>query len=530
MRDLNAIPQMPLVLWTGLPLWVVLPFTLWCAYTITRCIYLLYFHPAAKFPGPKLAAISNIPYAYHWLRGRWPWAVEEMVKQYGDIVRVAPNEIVFTTTQAALGNSYLHKTFALTRAKWYSDIYNPAVKNHEIWLKTDLMDFGTGDLGFIWEQDPVKRREVAKKVFPAFSSKAIKAKEPTVQQHIDLFITKMKAIGSDPGGVSLNTWLFWLAMDMSADLAYSRDLHQMQEETSSDFMETLLGTNFFATIMQVSKKLPFLTPLAYLVVPLSIIKKLGKTFKMNSEAVQRRIDNHGNTKHPDFMDHMVPDNSPVPIPEKLKIHIEQVALQMFIAGFDPIQLVYFSSLFFLMKEPEVLRTLMQEIRSEFSSYDEITPDALANLPYLNACIHETMRIHVPTATGMPRKSPGAVVDGNYIPKGVVCQTSFFTITRNPRNFHDPLRFCPARWLPADHPQYESKFARDKLKSYFPFGVGPRACTGRKIAWSQCRLFLGKVLWTFDLEQTLGQSATFDKDYSTHVMWYKPEIRIRFIQR
>ncbi|RYC66018.1 hypothetical protein CHU98_g225 [Xylaria longipes] len=411
-------------------------------------------------------------------------------RTFRDVVRVAPNEIVFATTQAAL------------------DIYNPAVKHHETWLKTDVMDFGSGDGGFIWEQDPVKRREVAKKILPAFSTKAIKAKEPTVQQYIDLFVTKMKAIGSEQGGVDLNTWLVWLAMDMSADLAYSRELHQMRDETSSDFMETLLGTNLFGTIMQVSKKLPLLTPLAYLVVPLKVIRKVGKTFRMNSEEVQRRINNHGNTKHPDFMDYMLPVGTPVPVPKKLKVHIEQVALQMFIAGFDPIQLVFFSSLFFLLKEPEVHEILVQEIRSNFNSYDEITPDALSALPYLNACIHETLRVHTTNSTGMPRRSPGAMVDGYYIPKG----TSFFTIARSPRNFHEPLNFRPTRWLHADHPKYDARFAEDKLKSYFPFSLGPRACTGREIAWSQSRLFLAKVLWTFDLQQTRGQDATFDQDY------------------
>lgn len=66
------------------------------------------------------------------------------------------------------------------------------------------MDFGTGDLGFTWEIDPAKRREVAKKVLPAFSTKAIKAKEPTVQMYIDSFVEKMKELGSAPEGVSLN--------------------------------------------------------------------------------------------------------------------------------------------------------------------------------------------------------------------------------------------------------------------------------------------------------------------------------------
>lgn len=67
------------------------------------------------------------------------------------------------------------------------------------------MDFGTGDGGFIWEQDPVKRREVARKILPAFSTKAIKAKESVVHQYIDLFIEKMRIAGGNPEGVDMNT-------------------------------------------------------------------------------------------------------------------------------------------------------------------------------------------------------------------------------------------------------------------------------------------------------------------------------------
>ncbi|KAI2621839.1 isotrichodermin C-15 hydroxylase [Hypoxylon sp. NC1633] len=492
--------------------WLSLAATILFTYAVSRCVYLLRFHPASKFPGPKIAAVSNVYYAYQWLRGRYPWAVDELVKEYGEVVRIAPNELVFSTPQAA------------------QDIYSPATKSQELWVKTDLMDFGAGDGGFIWEQDPAKRREVAKKVLPAFSSKAIKAKEPTIQKYMDMFIEKMKEFGNGPDGVDLGKWATWLAVDMSADLAYSREMHHLRDTKTSELLETLLGTNFFGTVMQVSKKFPLLSPFAVLFVPLRIIRLVPKFYKMNSEEVQKRIDNREKTTHPDFVDYMLPAGAPAPTTKKQKVHLEQVAMQLFIAGFDPIQLTFYSSIFFLLQNPASYANLVEEIRTSFQHYDDIAPDSLVDLPYLNAVIHETLRVHVANAGGMPRRSPGAMVDGHYIPEGVVCQISNRSIARNPRYFFDPATFRPERWLKAGHLKYDEKFSKDNLKGFAPFGLGPRACTGREIAWSQVRLFLAKVLWVFDLEFTRGQDKTFDRDFNVYVMWNKPDVWVKFKPR
>jgi cytochrome P450 len=182
-------------------------------------------------------------------------------------------------------------------------------------------------------------------------------------------------------------------------------------------METLLGTDLFAIVIQISRKFPFLSPLAYLFIPPKIIAKVSGTINMNSQEIQKRIDNMGKTRHPDFIDYMLPTDAPQ-LTKKQKTHLEQVALQLFVAGFDPIQLVFFGCLFFILKEPDVLDSLVQEIRSKLKTYDEITAEAVATLPYLNACIHETLRLHAVSSAGLPRTSPGAVVDGTYVPKGV----------------------------------------------------------------------------------------------------------------
>ena len=38
--------------------------------------------------------------------GKYPWAVVEALRKYGDVVRVAPNELAFITPQAFAGTEY----------------------------------------------------------------------------------------------------------------------------------------------------------------------------------------------------------------------------------------------------------------------------------------------------------------------------------------------------------------------------------------------------------------------------------------
>ncbi|TVY85265.1 Cytochrome P450 monooxygenase aclL [Lachnellula suecica] len=402
------------------------------------------------------------------------------------------------------------------------------MNGYETFLKTDLMDFGAGDLGLIWESDPIKRKAVAKKILPAFSTKSLKAMEPIMHEYMDLFVTKMKQFGGKPDGLLMNDWVLWLATDMSADLAYNLEMQQMRDGKPSDLVTTLCGTSFVAMLMQLSKKLPLIALATPFFIPFKVLRKVPATLKTNSAQVKRRIDSRGKTRHPDFMDYMIHADGPPPSSKTDLIHMEQVALQLFIAGFDPVQIVLYASMFFLVKYPSTCATLTKEIRESFQIYEEMKPDSLGRLKYLNAFISEVFRVHLTVGTGMPRISPGATVDGVYVPTGVVCQVSSFTAMRSERYFRDPLEFHPARWLPQDHSLYDIKYADDNLKAFYPFGVGPRMCTGREIAWSQIRLFLGKVLWSFDLEAVSGHEKSFNRDFRVFVMWERPELYVRFL--
>lgn len=52
---------------------------------VSLAFYRIYFHPLAKFPGPKLAAISRYYEGYYdaWKQGRYIFEIEKMHRKYG---------------------------------------------------------------------------------------------------------------------------------------------------------------------------------------------------------------------------------------------------------------------------------------------------------------------------------------------------------------------------------------------------------------------------------------------------------------
>lgn len=69
-------------------------------YLVLCCIYRLTFHPLAKFPGPKLAAITSLWAAYYDLRKNPSLAkkLPALHDKYGPIVRTFPNGTIVSHT------------------------------------------------------------------------------------------------------------------------------------------------------------------------------------------------------------------------------------------------------------------------------------------------------------------------------------------------------------------------------------------------------------------------------------------------
>lgn len=154
---------------------------------------------------------------------------------------------------------------------------------------------------------------------------------------------------------------------------------------------------------------------------------------------------------------------------------------------------------YLLRNPEILAKLKDEIRGACKTEADINMDVLANLPYMNACIEEGLRIFPPVPVGLLRTVPtgGSTIDGHLVPANTSVCVSSWGASHSASNFADPDTFIPERFL--DTPESSARFGSDVKKAAQPFSLGPRGCIGRNLTYVELRLILAAFLWNFDIE-------------------------------
>ncbi len=70
----------------------------------------------------------------------------------------------------------------------------------------------------------------------------------------------------------------------------------------------------------------------------------------------------------------------------------------------------------------------------------------------------------------------------------------------------------------------SPFYHDKRGVVQPFGVGPRACLGKGLAYSEMRVILARLVWNFDLE--LCEEAQDWDQQKSYTLWEKRQLLCR----
>lgn len=167
-------------------------------------------------------------------------------------------------------------------------------------------------------------------------------------------------------------------------------------------------------MFEIGRRLPLLWPVLLFALPANIKKKFDLFLEYSRDLVRARVARKDTVTREDFFARLLADKSE----NKSEEWLMAQANVLVIAGSDTTATALATITYYLAANQDKLWHLQQEIRRTFEDSSSITSDSLQGLPYLNAIIEEGLRICPPTSFGLPRISPGALVDGHMVPAGV----------------------------------------------------------------------------------------------------------------
>jgi cytochrome P450 len=141
-----------------------------------------------------------------------------------------------------------------------------------------------------------------------------------------------------------------------------------------------------------------------------------------------------------------------------------------------------------------MQRLREELDSVLDEDDDIAPyEKVKYLPYLRACLDESLRLFPPTSHGLPRMTPaeGASVLGEYLPAGVTVSMSAYVVHRDSNIFPEPDKFIPERWL--------GEAGKDLGPYFVSFSAGARGCIGRNISYLEQTVATATMIHRYDIE-------------------------------
>ncbi|KAK0629409.1 cytochrome P450 [Bombardia bombarda] len=149
--------------------------------------------------------------------------------------------------------------------------------------------------------------------------------------------------------------------------------------------------------------------------------------------------------------------------------------------------------------PEAMHKAQKEIDAVVGPGRSPHWDDSPNLPYVNAYVREVLRWRSVAIIGGQPHSPTQddTYNGWLIPAGSWVQGNVWAIHHNEKEFPDPDRFYPDRYL--DGNDHKRAFPGDR--GYMTFGWGRRVCSGQALAEQGTWITVARLLWGFDIKKT-----------------------------
>ncbi|MFF0281339.1 cytochrome P450 [Rhodococcus aetherivorans] len=177
----------------------------------------------------------------------------------------------------------------------------------------------------------------------------------------------------------------------------------------------------------------------------------------------------------------------------------------------------------LLRNPEYLRGVTDELDVLYADGEVVSFHALRQIPMLESVLKETLRLHPPLILLLRVARGEFEVEGYRIGEGDLVGATPAISNRIPEDFPEPEAFDPGRYL---DPRQEDIVNR---WTWIPFGAGRHRCVGAAFALMQLKAIFSVLLRDYEFE--MAQPAdTYRNDHSKMVVQLAQPCAVRYRRR
>ncbi|KAI1084876.1 cytochrome P450 [Whalleya microplaca] len=432
--------------------------------------YYVLLHPLSSYPGPFAAKLSDAYNGYYAFKRTLHTVTWQNHLKYGAVVRQGPNKLVFNST-AALQDIY--KNDRTTKPKAYIAL-GPRLKIPTVFTAQDR------------QVHRVRRQLIGR----AVSEHSMRIFEPTMLDQIDLLLREIfhSTQRSQSTTINMTERARLLGFDLAGLLAFGYNLN-LQAREENRFVLPMLEAGFFWS--SVFLHWPLTRRFSIALAILKVFRRLRSQYLSLVEYIissRTKQDKHAQHDLYSIVAEELDSSESNGIRES---ELWAEAIVFLPAAGDTTKTALAAIFFYLSQNDQCYNTLANEIRSSFTSGNQVCGSALTGCQYLRACIDEALRIEA-----YPSDQP-FTVDGHVVPHGTIVGVNIYSIHYNEGYFPDPFTFRPERWLD------DAKTMRD---AFAPFSLGPRGCAGKAMEYLEISLVVAKIMWYFDFRSVGSEHA------------------------
>ncbi|XP_038874677.1 geraniol 8-hydroxylase-like [Benincasa hispida] len=315
-----------------------------------------------------------------------------------------------------------------------------------------------------------------------------------VIQHLVADVRKSAAKGDT---IDIERLVFSTTLDMLSNMIFSIDLSSKYSNIhkwGQDFKETVWGIMEEAGGLNIGDFFPILKKMDLQGCRKRMMVHMNKFLDIIDEMIEKRMKEPKLGEDIDMLQNFLNLAKESEDPKFDLQLIKHLILVLFPAGTDTTTSTVEWAMAELLRNPKMLSKAKTELKEVIGEDMEMKESDYLRLPFLQAIIKETLRLHPPAPLLLPHKAKHdtEIIGGFEIPKNAQLLVNVWKIGRDKSVWEDADLFKPERFLGLGS-KVDYKGRDFEL---IPFGSGRRICPGLPLATKMVHWILGSLIHSF----------------------------------